>query len=164
MPCSTRPATSTPMVGARPATASPVPKKSSPATNGTAGPRRSASRPASTMPITLPSMNALNTQPYRRRPPRSWAATGITVTTASASDATKVIDRTRPAVSPRVGGAQSPRTRPSLIRRPTVPPVPAGLPQLCDHVCGQALGVLGLVEHRREQDQSGAGLDDLAQL
>src|SRR6266516_1943202 len=124
MPCSTRPATSTPMVGARPATASPVPKKSSPATNGTAGPRRSASRPASTMTITLPSMNPLNTQPYRRSPPRSWAATGITVTTASASDATKVIDRTRPAVRARRCGAHSPSARPLLIPAPPPGPVP----------------------------------------
>ena len=116
MPCSTRPATSTPMVGARPATASPVPKKSSPG--------RSASRPASTMPITLPSMNPLNTQPYRRSPPRSWAATGITVTTASASDATKVIDRTRPAVRARRCGAHSPSARPLLIPAPPPGPVP----------------------------------------
>jgi hypothetical protein len=65
------------------------------------------------MPTTLPSMNPLNTQPYRRSPPRSRATTGITVTTASASDATKVMVRTRPAVSARRCGAQSPRARPS---------------------------------------------------
>ena len=67
------------------------------------------------MPTTLPSMNPLNTQPYRRRPPRSLATTGITVTTASASDATKVIVRTRPTVSARRCGAHSPGTWPSPI-------------------------------------------------
>src|SRR5215470_1424364 len=108
MPWSTRPATRTPIVGARPATASPAPNSTSPAMNGTAGPRRSASRPASTIPTTLPSMKPLNTQPYRRSPPRSCAATGITVTTASASAATKVIVRTRPVVSARCCGANSP--------------------------------------------------------
>jgi len=92
-----------------------------PATNGTAGPRRSASRPAATIPTTLPSMNPLNTQPYRRRPPRSRATTGMTVTTASASDATKVIVRTRPVVSARRCGAHKPGTRPS-------PPGPIGSP------------------------------------
>ena len=84
-------------------------------------PRRSASRPATPMPTTLPSMNALNTQPYRRSPPRSRAATGITVTTASASDATKVTVRTRPTVSARAWGAQSPRSRPSPTRRSLLP-------------------------------------------
>jgi hypothetical protein len=63
----------------------------------------------------LPSMKPLNTQPYNRSPPRSRATTGITVTTASASEATKVIVRTRPAVSARRCGAQSPGTWPSLI-------------------------------------------------
>src|SRR5579859_7136003 len=107
-PCSTRPATSTPIEGARPARARPDPNNATPATNGTAGPRRSASRPAATMPITLPSMNPLNTQPYRRRPPRSRATTGMTVTTASASDATKVTVRTKPTVIARRCGAISP--------------------------------------------------------
>src|SRR5690242_1012203 len=128
MPCSTRPATSTPIAGARPARASPDPNSSRPATNGTAGPRRSASRPASTMPITLPSMNPLNTQPYRRSPPRSCAATGITVTTASASDATKVIVRTRPVVSARCRGANSPGARSSAIAR--LPPARCPPPRL----------------------------------
>ena len=110
MPCSARPATSTAIDGASPATASPASNSTSPATKGIAGPRRSASRPAATMPTTLPSMNALNTQPYRRNPPRSRATTGITVTTASASDATKVIVSTSPAVSARACGAHSPPT------------------------------------------------------
>src|SRR5215471_12560570 len=126
MPCSTRPATSTPIAGARPAMVSPAPNSSSPATNGTAGPRRSASRPASTMPTTLPSMNPLNTQPYRRSPPRSCAATGITVTTASASAATKVIVRTRPVVSARRCGTNSPSARSfgiARLPRPHCPPV-----------------------------------------
>ncbi len=72
-------------------------------------------------------MNALNTQPYSDSPPRSRATTGITVTTASASDATKVIVRTRPAVSARRCGAHSPRARPSLIGCP-VPSSPARPP------------------------------------
>src|SRR5262249_26302634 len=55
-------------------------------------------------------------------PPRSCAATGITVTTASASDATKVIERTRPVVSARCCGANSPGTRSSAIAR--LPPAP----------------------------------------
>jgi hypothetical protein len=99
--------------------ASPHPNTTSPATNGTAGPRRSASRPAATMPTTLPSMNALNTQPYSRRPPRSRTTTGMTVTTASASDATNVTVRTSPAVSARVCGAQSPGTRLSPTSHPS---------------------------------------------
>ncbi len=97
--------------------ASPDPNSTTPATNGIAGPRRSASRPASTMPMTAPSMNPLNTQPYSRSPPRSRATTGITVTTASASDATKVMVRTRPRVSALVCGAHSPLPRSSLISR-----------------------------------------------
>src|SRR5580704_8135604 len=117
MPCSTRPATSTPIEGAEPATASPQPNSTTPATNGAAGPRRSASRPAATMPITLPSMNPLNTQPYRRSPPRSRATTGMTVTTASASDATKVTVRTRPTVSARRCGAINPPLVRTLHRR-----------------------------------------------
>src|SRR5580704_7840398 len=115
-PCSTRPATRTPIDGASPARARPAPNSTTPATNGTAGPRRSASRPAATMPITLPSMKPLNTQPYRRRPPRSRATTGMTVTTASASDATNVMVRTRPTVSARRCGAISPPTPPSPIQ------------------------------------------------
>ena len=62
------------------------------------------------MPTTLPSMNALNTQPYRERPPRSRATTGMTVTTASASDAMKVMVSTRP------GGQRPPRGRPQAVR------------------------------------------------
>jgi len=104
--------------------ASPEPNSTTPATNGTAGPRRSASRPAATMPTTLPSMNPLNTQPYRRSPPRSRATTGMTVTTASASDATKVMVRTRPAVSARRCGAHRPGTRPSSIGSPSAWPLP----------------------------------------
>ena len=96
------------MAGARPATSRPLAKRPSPATYGTPGPRRSASRPATTMPTTLPSMKALNTQPYRSRPPRSRATSGMTVTTASASEAMKVMVSTRPAVSARRGPDHSP--------------------------------------------------------
>src|SRR3954452_25052418 len=63
------------------------------------------------MPMRLPSMNALKTQPYSRIPPRSSATTGITVTTARASDATKVIVMTKPAVSERRAGAHRPSAR-----------------------------------------------------
>src|SRR5689334_19203991 len=66
------------------------------------------------MPTPLPSMNPLKTQPYRRSPPRSLATTGITVTTASASEATKVIVSTRPVVSARRCGAHSPPPTPVL--------------------------------------------------
>ena len=60
------------------------------------------------MPTMLPSMNALNTQPYSRSPPRSRATTGITVTTARASEATIVTVSTSPAVSPRYSAPHSP--------------------------------------------------------
>ena len=51
------------MVGARPATTRPAPNSTTPATYGRAGPARSASRPAATMPTMLPNRKALNTQP-----------------------------------------------------------------------------------------------------
>ena len=60
------------------------------------------------MPTTLPSMNALNTHPYRSSPPRSLATTGMTVTTARASEAMKVMVSTRPVVSVRRAGAHRP--------------------------------------------------------
>ena len=67
-----------------------------------------SSRPAATMPTMLPSMNALNTQPYSHSPPRSRATTGMMVTTASASAATNVMASTSPAVNARLGGAHKP--------------------------------------------------------
>src|SRR6266568_5613811 len=82
-----------------------------------AGPRRSAARPAATIPTTVPSMNALNTNPYRLSPCRSLATSGITVTTASASAATNVIVAARPTVSARRSAAQSP----SVIASPSLP-------------------------------------------
>src|SRR3984893_7677825 len=126
-PCSPRPATRTPIEGARPARARPEPNSTTPATNGTAGPRRSASRPAATMLTALPRMKPLNTQPYRRRPPRSRATTGMTVTPASASDATKVTVRTRPTVSARRCGAISPPSLPSTAGS-FMPPTLGGSP------------------------------------
>src|SRR5580700_9666216 len=96
------------MAGARPAISRPAANRTRPMTYGMAGPRRSASRPATTMPTTLASMNALNTQPYRSRPP-SWRATmGMTVTTASASEAMNVIVSTRPVTSARYCGTHRP--------------------------------------------------------
>ncbi len=99
------------MLGASPAIASPAANTTIPAIYGMAGPRRSAARPAATMPIMVPSRKALNTNPYRLRPPRSRATRGITVMTASASAATNVIV----AVRPPVRGRRSAVHRPSAL-------------------------------------------------
>src|SRR5207245_1409588 len=61
MPWIDRAATSTIMLGASPPARSPSAKSVSPATNGRAGPLRSASRPAATTPKRLLRKNALNT-------------------------------------------------------------------------------------------------------
>jgi hypothetical protein len=112
------------MAGASPAMSSPAANSTSPITYGRPGPRRSASRPATTMPTTLPSMNALNTQPSRDRPPRSRATSGMTVTTASASEAMNVMVRARPVVSARRWPAHRP---PPSSAAPSPPPTaPAG--------------------------------------
>lgn len=66
------------------------------------------------MPTMLPSMNALNTHPYSRSPPRLRATTGMTVITASASAATNVMASTRPVVSARFRGAHNPSRIPVL--------------------------------------------------
>src|SRR5512143_2260574 len=110
-PCNPRPTTRTAIDGARPLTASPPANSASPRTNGGAGPRRSACSPATTMPTTVPRKKALVTQPYSRRPSRSRATTGRIVTTASASKATRVIVRTRPASRARHRGAHRPAGR-----------------------------------------------------
>ncbi len=60
------------------------------------------------MPTIVPSRNALNTNPYRLSPCRSLATSGITVTTASASAATKVIVAASPIVSARCSAAHNP--------------------------------------------------------
>ena len=77
--------------------------------------RRSATRPAATMPTMVPSMKALNTNPYRPSPCRSRATSGITVTTARASAATKVTVAARPAVRGRRCAAQRPPARPPVL-------------------------------------------------
>jgi len=59
-------------------------------------------------------MNALNTHPYRSKPPRSAATRGMIVITASASAAMKVVLSTRPVVSPRCSGAHSPGAEPLM--------------------------------------------------
>src|SRR5438067_466070 len=86
---------------------SPITNSTSPATYGGAGPRRSAASPANTTPTMAASRNALNTHPYRRRPPRSLASTGTAGATARASDATNVMVRTSPSVSARCSGAHN---------------------------------------------------------
>src|SRR5438128_1678967 len=53
------------MLGANPPATRPAANSTSPATNGRAGPWRSASRPAATTPNRLPRKKALNTQPSR---------------------------------------------------------------------------------------------------
>ncbi len=96
------------MVGAVPPMTRPVANSASPASIGRPSGTRSASVPATTIPIRLDSMNALNTQPYRRRSPRSRLTTGRTVAMAKASDATRVTASTSPTVSERRPGVQIP--------------------------------------------------------
>src|SRR5215218_4719332 len=106
-----RASTSTSMLGARPPMVRPATNTSTPATNGGAGPRRSAWPPATTMPTSTPSWKALVTQPYRRMPWRSSLMAGRIVMTARASKATRVMVRTSPMVSPRRAGVISPAGR-----------------------------------------------------
>src|SRR5204863_198800 len=100
--------TSTAIEGASPATASPAANSTSPARYGRAGPTRSASRPAATVPSRLASMKPLNTHPYRLRSPRSRSTWGMIVNTASASAAMNVIMSTRPVVMLRRSGDHRP--------------------------------------------------------
>ena len=96
------------IVGARPPMIRPIAKSPMPAANGPPSPRRSMSPPTSTIPISEPSMKAVNTQPYSSRPFSSSATIGMIVETASASKATRVIVRTSPTVRPRRPGDHSP--------------------------------------------------------
>ena len=89
----------------------PSTNTSTPATNGGAGPRRSAWPPATTMPTSRPSWKALVTHLYRPMPWRSSLIVGRIVMTARASKATRVMVRTRPMVSPRRAGVISPAGR-----------------------------------------------------
>src|SRR5262245_18340996 len=93
---------------AAPPTTRPAANRAGPPANGSRAPRRSAARPASTMPRRLPRKNPLNTQPYSPRPPRSSATTGITVAMANDSNATSVIVSTRATVRRRRAGAHTP--------------------------------------------------------
>ena len=107
-PCTARPATSTAMLGAVPPMVRPAAKKARPASIGQPSGTRSAQVPASTMPMRLDSMKALNTQPYSCRSPRCRLTTGSTVAMASASKATRVTASTRPIVRDRRSGAHTP--------------------------------------------------------
>ena len=115
-PCTARPATSTAMLGAVPPMTRPAAKNARPASIGQPSGTRSAQVPASTMPMRLDSMNALNTQPYSRRSPRWRLTTGSTVAMASASKATRVTASTRPIVSDRRSGAHTPPGESASVR------------------------------------------------
>ena len=90
--------TSTSIDGASPPTIRPMTNSPIPAANGAPRPRRSMIPPTTTMPMSEPMMNAVKTQPYSWRLPSSRATIGMTVETASASNATSVTVRTRPSV------------------------------------------------------------------
>src|SRR4051794_27562481 len=83
-------------------------------------------------------------------PPRSSATTGITVTTASASDATKMIVITRPSVSDRRSGAHRPSARSAI-----------GVGDQ-DAVDGRQVRRVALTRHRAEQRVQPVEPDDLA--
>ena len=107
-PCTTRPTTSSGIVGALPATSSPATNSATPTVNGYAGPRASAALPDATMPTRFASMKPLNVQPYSARPPISRTVMGRTVATASASNAVNATVATRPTVSARCARSQTP--------------------------------------------------------
>ena len=109
MPCRTRARTSSGIEGARPPSARPAAKQASPNARGGASPEpRSTSPPEMTMPTMVARKKAEKTHPYSSRPPRSRATSGITVPTASDSEATSVTVSTRPADRARRSGDQSP--------------------------------------------------------
>ena len=112
------------MFGAVPPTIRPTANRAKPVSIGGPSGPRSESVPATTMPIRLVSMNALNTHPYSRRSPKWRLTTGRTVAMASASKATNVTASTRPTVRGRRSGAQTPPARPG--RRPSRGVKPAG--------------------------------------
>src|SRR5262245_40532507 len=117
-PWATRPATSIGIDCAAPPIISPSENRTRPARNGVRVPRRSAASPARTMPRRLPRKNPEKTQPYSPSPPRSSATTGMTVAMASASNATSVMVRTRPAVRRRRAGAHTPSPAGAAGSRP----------------------------------------------
>ena len=104
------------MVGAKPPTIRPPANRARPASIGGPSGPRSERVPATTMPMRLVSMNALNTHPYRRRSPRWRLTTGKTVAMASASKATSVTASTSPTVRGRRPGAHTPPVAPRPSR------------------------------------------------
>src|SRR5829696_586912 len=81
-PCSTRPNSSTVIVGANAAATRPTVNSAGPTSNGSRGPRVSDSQPASTVPTTLAARNAVNGHAYSASASRS--ATIVTSSTRPA--------------------------------------------------------------------------------
>ena len=140
-PCTARAATSTPMVGAEPPTASPTPKRTSPTANGRRSPIRSAWRPATTIPIRLPRKNALNTHPYRRTPPSCAADDGQHGRHRQRFEGDQGHGEDQP------GGQRAPGRRPHSSRR------------LGCHQRRQSAGLAGYSNRMTDRDQEQAVLD-----
>ena len=100
-PCRNRPPTRMPIDGASPQMTRPIANRTRPPRNGRASPARSMSPPATTMPMRSPMKNIEKAQPYSSRPCSSTTTDGMTVPTASASNAMSVIVKTRPRLSAR---------------------------------------------------------------
>ncbi len=103
-----RPTMTCGMPDATPETSIPSEKSTTPMASARPGPRRSASEPASVIPMMFVSQKALKAQPYRSSPPRSSTSAGSTVGTAIPSNAAAVTRPMRPAVRTRRPGAQVP--------------------------------------------------------
>src|SRR5829696_7569243 len=97
-PCSTRPNSSTVIVGANAAATRPTVNSAGPTSNGSRGPRVSDSQPASTVPTTLAARNAVNGHAYSASASRSATIVGSAVPMLIASKAIIVTSSTRPAV------------------------------------------------------------------
>ena len=113
-PWMARPAITTGMSVATPDTSMPAANSTTPTARARPGPRRSASEPATVMPMMFVSQKALNAQPYRSSPPRSLTIAGSTVGTAMPSNAAAVTSPSSPIVRRRRSGAKAPR--PSVTR------------------------------------------------
>lgn len=90
-PCTSRPATKTPIVGARPAMSSPTTNKPTDANSALRGLPRSDHAPASTIPTTLTASGPANANAYSDAPSSSRLMVGMIVVTASASNADSMI-------------------------------------------------------------------------
>ncbi|CPU67038.1 Uncharacterised protein [Mycobacteroides abscessus] len=124
-PWSTRPATSTSMSCASPATSSPARKSPMPVHSGVVGPARSLQRPDATMPTTLDASDAANASVYSVSPSSSTATVGMAVATASASNAPRNTNATMPNSTVRcVPGESVPVSAGPVSGTPTSP-VPA---------------------------------------